>query len=88
MIYFVISVLDICYLLCDEGIEVVFVGCLNVGKLSVFNILMGQKSLVRISKILGCIQLINLFEVVEGVCLVDLSGYGYVEVLEEMKFKW
>lgn len=49
------SVFDICYLKNDIGIEVVFVGCFNVGKLSVFNMLICQKNLVRISKILGCI---------------------------------
>lgn len=36
---FFISVLDICYLKDDIGIEVVFVGCFNVGKFSVLNIL-------------------------------------------------
>lgn len=82
------SAFDICYLFFDIGIEVVFVGCFNVGKFSVLNMLINQKSLVCILKILGCIQFINLFEVVDGKCLVDLFGYGYVEVLEEMKCKW
>lgn len=36
---FFMSVFDICYLKNDIGIEVVFVGCFNVGKLSVFNML-------------------------------------------------
>ncbi len=33
-------------------------------------------------------QLINLFEVADGKRLVDLLGYGYAEVPEEMKRKW
>lgn len=37
--YFVMSVFDICYLFFDIGIEVVFVGCFNVGKFSVLNML-------------------------------------------------
>lgn len=32
--------------------------------------------------------MINLFEVVDGKRLVDLPGYGYAEVPEEMKRKW
>ncbi|MCX2957711.1 MAG: ribosome biogenesis GTP-binding protein YihA/YsxC, partial [Serratia symbiotica] len=36
----------------------------------------------------GRTQLINLFEVEEGHRLVDLPGYGYAEVPEEMKRKW
>ena len=32
--------------------------------------------------------LINLFEVADGKRLVDLPGYGYAEVPEEMKRKW
>ncbi len=46
------------------------------------------KSLARTSKTPGRTQLINLFEVEEGVRLVDLPGYGYAEVPEEMKRKW
>lgn len=36
----------------------------------------------------GRTQLINLFEVAEGKRLVDLPGYGYAQVPEEMKIKW
>lgn len=39
IVFFVISVFDILCLFVDMGIEVVFVGCFNVGKLSVFNML-------------------------------------------------
>lgn len=44
--------------------------------------------MARTSKTPGRTQLINLFEVTDGVRLVDLPGYGYAEVPEEMKRKW
>ncbi len=88
MTHFVISAPDIRHLPRDEGIEVAFAGRSNAGKSSALNTLTGQKSLARTSKTPGRTQLINLFEVVEGVRLVDLPGYGYAEVPEEMKLKW
>ena len=60
----------------------------NAGKSSALNALTQQKSLARTSKTPGRTQLINLFEVEEGIRLVDLPGYGYAEVPEEMKRKW
>ncbi|MDF5750999.1 ribosome biogenesis GTP-binding protein YihA/YsxC, partial [Klebsiella quasipneumoniae] len=42
----------------------------------------------RTSKTPGRTQLINRFEVAEGKRLVDLPGYGYARVPEEMKIKW
>lgn len=88
MTHFVISAPDIRHLPRDEGIEVAFAGRSNAGKSSALNTLTNQKSLARTSKTPGRTQLINLFEVVEGVRLVDLPGYGYAEVPEEMKLKW
>lgn len=44
--------------------------------------------MARTSKTPGRTQLINLFEVEDGVRLVDLPGYGYAEVPEAMKRKW
>lgn len=44
--------------------------------------------MARTSKTPGRTQLINLFEVAEQARLVDLPGYGYAEVPEEMKRKW
>ncbi|MEN1417146.1 ribosome biogenesis GTP-binding protein YihA/YsxC, partial [Pseudomonas aeruginosa] len=60
----------------------------NAGKSSALNTLTNQKSLARTSKTPGRTQLINLFEVADGKRLVDLPGYGYAEVPEEMKRKW
>lgn len=65
-----------------------FAGRSNAGKSSALNTLTNQKSLARTSKTPGRTQLINLFEVADGKRLVDLPGYGYAEVPEEMKRKW
>ncbi|MDX7986249.1 YihA family ribosome biogenesis GTP-binding protein [Xenorhabdus sp. 12] len=88
MTHFVTSAPDIRHLPQDVGIEVAFAGRSNAGKSSALNALTRQKSLARTSKTPGRTQLINLFEVEEGVRLVDLPGYGYAEVPEEMKRKW
>lgn len=86
--HFVTSAPDIRHLPPDSGIEVAFAGRSNAGKSSALNTLTNQKNLARTSKTPGRTQLINLFEVTEGVRLVDLPGYGYAEVPEEMKRKW
>ena len=85
---FVISAPDIRHLPKDTGIEVAFAGRSNAGKSSALNALTQQRGLARTSKTPGRTQLINLFEVEEGIRLVDLPGYGYAEVPEEMKRKW
>ncbi|KGD79427.1 MULTISPECIES: ribosome biogenesis GTP-binding protein YihA/YsxC [Tatumella] len=86
--HFVTSAPDIRHLPTDSGVEVAFAGRSNAGKSSALNTLTNQKSLARTSKTPGRTQLINLFEVTEGIRLVDLPGYGYAEVPEEMKLKW
>ncbi|MBS0971202.1 YihA family ribosome biogenesis GTP-binding protein [Chimaeribacter arupi] len=86
--HFVTSAPDIRHLPADEGIEVAFAGRSNAGKSSALNTLTNQKSLARTSKTPGRTQLINLFELQPGLRLVDLPGYGYAEVPEEMKRKW
>ncbi|MDU6411624.1 MAG: ribosome biogenesis GTP-binding protein YihA/YsxC [Yersiniaceae bacterium] len=86
--HFVTSAPDIRHLPADEGIEVAFAGRSNAGKSSALNTLTNQKSLARTSKTPGRTQLINLFELQPGLRLVDLPGYGYAEVPEELKRKW
>ncbi|WP_407079136.1 ribosome biogenesis GTP-binding protein YihA/YsxC [Candidatus Williamhamiltonella defendens] len=72
----------------DQGMEVAFSGPSNAGKSSALNTLTQQKKLAKISKTPGRTQLINLFEVSEGIRLVDLPGYGYASVPLEIKIKW
>lgn len=85
---FVISAPDIHHLPNDHGIEIAFAGRSNAGKSSALNALTQQKNLARTSKTPGRTQLINLFEVAEGIKLVDLPGYGYAEVPESVKRQW
>ncbi|MGV3345207.1 ribosome biogenesis GTP-binding protein YihA/YsxC [Enterobacteriaceae bacterium LUAb1] len=86
--HFVTSAPDIRHLPADIGVEVAFAGRSNAGKSSALNTLTNQKNLARTSKTPGRTQLINLFQVAEGYRLVDLPGYGYAEVPEEIKHKW
>lgn len=70
-------------------IEVAFAGRSNAGKSSALNTLTNQKKLAKISKTPGRTQLINYFSLpVQGKYLVDLPGYGYAKVPEEIKKKW
>ncbi|MGP1923543.1 MAG: ribosome biogenesis GTP-binding protein YihA/YsxC [Arsenophonus sp. NEOnobi-MAG3] len=85
---FVISAPNIRYLPNYYGIEIAFAGRSNAGKSSTLNALTQQKNLARTSKTPGRTQLINLFEVAEGIRLVDLPGYGYAEVPESVKRQW
>ena len=71
----------------DEGIEIAFAGRSNAGKSTALNALTNQKNLARTSKTPGRTQLINLFEVENGCKLVDLPGYGYAAVPEQMKIQ-
>ncbi|MGP4123898.1 MAG: ribosome biogenesis GTP-binding protein YihA/YsxC [Sodalis sp. (in: enterobacteria)] len=86
--HFLTSAPDIRHLPIDSGIEIAFVGRSNAGKSSALNILTNQKNLARTSKIPGRTQLINLFEIEPDIRLVDLPGYGYAAVPEELKHKW
>ena len=68
--------------------EVAFAGRSNAGKSSALNALTGSSRLARTSKTPGRTQLINFFEVEQGVCLVDLPGYGYAKVSRSIKEEW
>lgn len=72
----------------DSGIEIAFAGRSNAGKSTALNALTNQKNLARTSKTPGRTQLINLFEVEPQCKLVDLPGYGYAVVPEQMKQQW
>lgn len=67
--------------------EVAFAGRSNSGKSSALNRLCNQKQLARVSKTPGRTQLVNFFELADG-RLVDLPGYGYAEVPEEVRRGW
>ena len=85
---FFTSAPDIRHLKDDSGIEVAFAGRSNAGKSSALNTLTRQKNLARTSKTPGRTQLINVFNLEEDRCLVDLPGYGFAQVPLAMKNKW
>ena len=67
--------------------EIAFAGRSNAGKSSALNTLCAHGGLARVSKTPGRTQLINFFEFPTG-RLVDLPGYGYAEVPEEVRRDW
>lgn len=71
-----------------SDLEVAFAGRSNAGKSSALNVLTAQKNLAKVSKTPGRTQLINFFTVEENKFLVDLPGYGYAKVPEEIKAHW
>ncbi|MBL1375766.1 ribosome biogenesis GTP-binding protein YihA/YsxC [Zobellella iuensis] len=85
---FITSAPNIKQMPADTGVEIAFAGRSNAGKSSALNTITQQKSLARTSKTPGRTQLINVFELSEGKRLIDLPGYGYAKVPEEMKLKW
>ena len=68
--------------------EIAFAGKSNVGKSSLINAVMNRKSLARTSAQPGKTQTINFYNVNDTFYLVDLPGYGYAKVSEEVKAKW
>jgi GTP-binding protein len=74
----------------EKGDEVAFVGRSNAGKSSAINALTQNKNLARTSKTPGRTQLINFFQLHNSptLRLVDLPGYGYAKVSQEMKQTW
>ena len=68
--------------------ELAFAGKSNVGKSSLINGLMNRKALARTSAQPGKTQTINYYNVNDEVYLVDLPGYGYAKVSQEVKEKW
>lgn len=68
--------------------EVAVIGRSNVGKSSLLNALAHQHRLAQVSKTPGRTQLINLYEDRSGATLVDLPGYGYAKVPQQVRARW
>lgn len=72
----------------NEKMEFAFVGKSNVGKSSLINALMNRKSYARTSSAPGKTQTINFYNINDELYFVDLPGYGYARVSEEVKASW
>mgnify|MGYP003610871476 CR=1 FL=1 len=85
---FVTSAPDISKLPKDLGAEIAIIGRSNSGKSSSINAICDQKTLAKTSRTPGRTRLINLFNITDKKYLVDLPGYGYAQVPENMKRQW
>ena len=72
----------------DEGAEVAFAGRSNAGKSSALNALTRQNALARVSKTPGRTQQLVFFQVTPDAHLVDLPGYGYAKVPQDLQAHW
>ncbi|MGN0435534.1 MAG: ribosome biogenesis GTP-binding protein YihA/YsxC [Wujia sp.] len=68
--------------------EVAFAGKSNVGKSSLINGLLNRKALARTSSSPGKTQTINFYNINKALYFVDLPGYGYAKVSQEIREKW
>ena len=74
----------------DGGFEVAFAGRSNAGKSSALNALCQQNALARVSKTPGRTQQLVFFALPphEDKYLVDLPGYGYAKVPQDLQAHW
>lgn len=87
-IQFLTSAASLSQLPPDSGAEVAFVGRSNAGKSSALNVIAGVKKLAKVSNTPGRTQLINIFAINATMRLVDLPGFGYAKVPQEVKERW
>jgi GTP-binding protein len=72
----------------DAIAEVAFVGRSNAGKSSAINTLAGKTRLAYVSKTPGRTQHLNYFSVAPDRYFVDLPGYGFAKVPEDVRKQW
>jgi len=68
--------------------EVAFLGRSNVGKSSLINKLCGRKSLARASADPGKTRELNYYLINRKFYFVDLPGYGYAKLPEQIRSSW
>ena len=68
--------------------EVSFAGRSNVGKSSIINCLLNRKKLAYVGSTPGKTRVVNFYNVDDKIYLVDLPGYGYARVSNDMKQQW
>jgi len=72
----------------DNKKEIAFAGRSNVGKSSLFNLLVNRKNLARVSGSPGKTRTINFYEINDEFRIVDLPGYGYAKVSKSVTEGW
>ncbi|MCX7861877.1 MAG: ribosome biogenesis GTP-binding protein YihA/YsxC [Bacteroidales bacterium] len=68
--------------------EYAFIGRSNVGKSSLINMLLNRKNLSKVSSKPGKTRTINHFLVNGSWYLVDLPGFGFAKVSQEVRKQW
>ncbi len=68
--------------------EIAFTGRSNVGKSSMLNNLVNNKSLAKVSSTPGKTQQINFFLIEDRWIFADLPGFGYAKVSKKDREKW
>lgn len=68
--------------------EYAFIGRSNVGKSSLINMLLNRKALSKVSSKPGKTRTINHFLVNKQWYLVDLPGFGFAKVSQEIRQQW
>lgn len=82
------SVVKIEDIIKDDVPEFAFVGRSNVGKSTLLNSLVNNKSLAKASATPGKTKMINYFDINDNFRFVDLPGYGYAKVCKEQLDIW
>ncbi len=85
---FLQGVVDLRQLPKNELGEILFIGRSNVGKSSLLNKLCNKKNLARTSSTPGKTREINYYIINNSLYFVDLPGYGYAKVPEQMRAGW
>lgn len=85
---FIKSIFDLRALPNSVLAEFVFVGRSNVGKSSLINTICNKKKLAKIGSVPGKTRQLNYFLINEKFYLVDLPGYGYAKVPEQIRAGW
>jgi GTP-binding protein len=85
---FILGVANLRQLPRDGMKEIAFLGRSNVGKSSLINKLCGRKSLARSSTEPGKTRELNYYLINKEFYFVDLPGYGYAKLPEQIRSSW
>ncbi len=85
---FIISAAHLHQIPVSELPEVAFIGRSNVGKSSLINSVCNRKSLAKTSSQPGKTRVLNFYRINDVLHFVDLPGYGYAKVPDQIKSGW